>query len=261
MSSQTKTGGSYSGSGWDYQNRYNTASGVSTTNTLTKYNLGFSIPAGATIDGIKIVLMKYKSYSPMVIKDKTVELTKSGSSNKAQTYSNWQPQSAYMSTTTYGGTTDLWGTTWSYSDINNSSFGFKIDANKTDLNGGRYIQVDASAAITVYYTLALVAPTVTTQSVSGIEENDAVGNGNITDDGGATATRGMCWNTTGTPTISDTTATNGTGEGAYTVAIPDIYSGITYYARAYATNSVGTSYGTTVSFDTLTHVTIIWWRS
>ncbi len=95
-----------------------------------------------------------------------------------------------------------------------------------------------------------VAPTVTTQAVTNIAQTTATGNGNITDDGGATATRGMCWNTSGTPTTADSHATNGTGEGAYTVSMTGLTAGTHYYVRAYATNSAGTSYGSQVDFYT-----------
>ena len=103
---------------------------------------------------------------------------------------------------------------------------------------------DASLAPTV-------APTVTTQAVTSIGKITATGNGNITDDGGATATRGMCWDTSSAPVITDSHATNGTGEGAYTVAMTSLDAGTKYYVRAYATNSEGTSYGSEVNFTTL----------
>ena len=99
------------------------------------------------------------------------------------------------------------------------------------------------------------APTVTTQAVSSIDKTTATGNGNITDDGGATATRGMCWDTSATPTVADSHATNGTGEGAYTVAMTSLLPNTKYYVRAYATNSEGTSYGSEVEFDTLSAAT------
>ena len=75
-------------------------------------------------------------------------------------------------------------------------------------------------------------PTVTTQAVTSIDKTTATGNGNITDDGGATATRGMCWDTSSGPLITDSHATNGTGEGAYTVAMTGLDAGTKYYVRA-----------------------------
>jgi len=102
----------------------------------------------------------------------------------------------------------------------------------------------------IYATYTANLPTITTQAVTDIEETTAVGNGNITADGGATATRGMCWDTATTPTITDSHATNGTGEGAYTVAMTSLVAGTKYYVRAYSINSAGTSYGSEVNFTT-----------
>ncbi|GAJ02051.1 unnamed protein product, partial [marine sediment metagenome] len=48
-------------------------------------------------------------------------------------------------------------------------------------------------------------PTVTTQAVDDILPTTATGNGNMTDNGGENASkRGVCWNTTGNPTVMAT---------------------------------------------------------
>ena len=94
-------------------------------------------------------------------------------------------------------------------------------------------------------------PAVTTSAVSNIGANTATSGGNVTSDGGATVTaRGVCWNTTGTPTLSDSHTTDGTGTGTFTSSITGLQPNTTYYVRAYATNSVGTLYGNEVSFTT-----------
>ncbi len=121
-----------------------------------------------------------------------------------------------------------------------------------------YCQTDALVAWSSEES-SVSAPTVTTQAVTNIAEETATGNGNITDDGGdAGATRGMCWDTSPTPTIADDIATNGTGEGAYTVAMTGLVAGTHYYVRAYSINSAGTSYGSQVEFDTaISHTKIL----
>lgn len=103
------------------------------------------------------------------------------------------------------------------------------------------------------------APTVTTSSISNIQPFSAYGGGNVTSDGGCYVTaRGVCWNTSGTPTISDSKTTDGSGTGSFTSSITGLSCGSTYYVRAYATNSNGTSYGSEVSFTTsLVNVTIV----
>ena len=94
-------------------------------------------------------------------------------------------------------------------------------------------------------------PTVTTSSVSNITVNSAVCGGNVTSDGGATVTaRGVCWSTSQNPTISDNKTIDGNGIGNFTSNITGLFGSTTYYVRAYATNSRGTSYGTQYSFTT-----------
>ncbi|RLD49945.1 MAG: hypothetical protein DRI94_09990, partial [Bacteroidetes bacterium] len=63
--------------------------------------------------------------------------------------------------------------------------------------------------------------------------------------------RGVCWNTTGTPTTSDSKTTDGSGTGVFTSSMTGLSGSTTYYVRAYATNSYGTSYGNQETFTTL----------
>ena len=95
------------------------------------------------------------------------------------------------------------------------------------------------------------APTVTTNQVTDITQTTAVSGGNVTSDGGAAVTsRGICWSTSHNPTTSGNHTTNGTGTGSFIADITGLTANTTYYVRAYATNSVGTSYGSEVSFTT-----------
>lgn len=98
-------------------------------------------------------------------------------------------------------------------------------------------------------------PTVTTQAVSDILSTTATGNGNITATGGENATRrGFCYmeGDSGDPDTGDSVAyDDGTfGTGAYTKGLTGLSPGTTYRVRAYAVNTAGTGYGTTVQFTT-----------
>jgi uncharacterized protein (TIGR02145 family) len=94
-------------------------------------------------------------------------------------------------------------------------------------------------------------PTVTTTKVTDITYNSAVSGGNVISDGGDTVTaRGVCWNTSSNPTLINSRTTDGEGTGDYISNITGLASGTTYYARAYATNSIGTAYGEDESFTT-----------
>jgi uncharacterized protein (TIGR02145 family) len=101
----------------------------------------------------------------------------------------------------------------------------------------------------VTFTTLAVRPTLTTASVSNITFTSAVSGGNITNSGGATVTdRGVCWSTSSGPIATGSHTSSGTGTGTFTSNITGLSPGTTYYVRAYATNSVGTSYGNEVSF-------------
>ncbi len=100
-------------------------------------------------------------------------------------------------------------------------------------------------------TQTITTPLVTTAPVTAITQNAATSGGNVIDDGGATVTvRGVCWSTDPNPTTSDYFTTDGSGLGSFVSYLTDLSNNITYYVRAYATNSVGTSYGNQLSFTT-----------
>ena len=94
-------------------------------------------------------------------------------------------------------------------------------------------------------------PTVTTNTVSSITSTSATCGGNVTSDGGYTVTaRGVCWSTSQNPTVSNSHTTDGNGIGSFTSTMTGLSAGTTYYVRAYATNSKGTSYGAQKTFTT-----------
>lgn len=94
-------------------------------------------------------------------------------------------------------------------------------------------------------------PVLTTDNVTGITLTTAISGGNITDDGGASIeSRGICWGTSNNPTIGDNLITVGSGTGSFTANLTNLSPNTLYYVRAYATNSVGTSYGNQVTFTT-----------
>ncbi|MFZ4724629.1 MAG: FISUMP domain-containing protein [Paludibacter sp.] len=95
-------------------------------------------------------------------------------------------------------------------------------------------------------------PTVTTSSISPVMATTATTGGNVTLIGGAEViSRGVCWSTSSNPTVTLSTKTNdGNGSGAFTSNISGLSPNVKYYMRAYATNSIGTSYGSEISFTT-----------
>ena len=101
------------------------------------------------------------------------------------------------------------------------------------------------------YGAGASAPTVTTTAVTGITTTTSVSGGNVTSDGGASVTvRGVCWGTSVNPTTANSYTTDGSGTGIYTSSITGLSPNTSYHVRAYATNSVNTSYGADVAFTT-----------
>jgi hypothetical protein len=100
-----------------------------------------------------------------------------------------------------------------------------------------------------------VAPSVTTSPyMTNITRYSATSSGNITSGGGVPVTaRGLCWSTSPNPTLAGSHTSNGTGIGQFTGDLAGLTPGTQYHIRAYATNSVGTTYGNDIVFTTTTH--------
>jgi len=103
-----------------------------------------------------------------------------------------------------------------------------------------------------WYSPCPNSPTLTTVSISAITGFSAATGGVITSDGNSTITaRGVCWSSSPAPTTADNTTSDGIGTGSFSSSITGLSQGVTYYVRAYALNSIGTSYGNELSFTTL----------
>lgn len=95
-----------------------------------------------------------------------------------------------------------------------------------------------------FTTMILILPEVVTNSITDITSTTAkVGSAIISDGGAPILSRGVCFSVLPSPTISDGVTNDGNGMGSYQSTITGLKTGVFYYVRAYATNSVGTSYG------------------
>lgn len=145
----------------------------------------------------------------------------------------------YWWSTTEGGTTSAWGRTLLYDEaLVHQTYCGKVDGFSV-----RCLRDDNTQT---------TLPVITTADIVEIAQNSATGGGNVTSDGNGTITaRGVCWSTTQNPDISGSHTTDGSGTGIYSSSLSGLTANSTYYARAYATNSAGTAYGSEVSFTTL----------
>jgi uncharacterized protein (TIGR02145 family) len=102
-----------------------------------------------------------------------------------------------------------------------------------------------------FTTLPPTLPILTSSGIFLVTQTSAICGGNITSDGGSPITvRGVCWSTAHNPKVTDNKTADGSGIGTFTSSITGLITNTTYFLRAYATNSVGTSYGDEMFFTT-----------
>lgn len=139
------------------------------TNYLKATSFGFSIPTGATVDGIVVEVEKLGStgFNPAThfVRDAEIKIVKAdgsiGSTNKADTETNWPSSDTYVS---HGADDDLWGETWTPADINNVNFGVVVSGNMTQASGSVTANID-HIRITVYYTPPDFSPSAMMQQM------------------------------------------------------------------------------------------------
>ena len=129
--------------------------GNETIATLQGSGFGFAIPAGATINGIVASYQRrIQNISYLPVNQVSVYLMKAGTSVPATLTTGSTSWTATQSTDTVGTSTSLWGTTWLYSDINNSGFGLYVYTDITNTASlASYTAYLGDYQITVYYTL------------------------------------------------------------------------------------------------------------
>jgi hypothetical protein len=167
-----------------------------------------------------------------------------------------------------GNTISVRGICWSTSpnpttaDANTTESGttgsFTSDITGLTLGTLYYVRAYATNAVgtsygaQVSFTTSALPPAVASTTVaSNIRGTSATSGGDITNDLGNTISiRGICWSTSPNPTTADANTTESGTTGSFTSDITGLTLGTLYYVRAYATNAVGTSYGTQVSFTT-----------
>jgi hypothetical protein len=160
------------------------------------------------------------------------------------------------------GSTNTSGSLRNFSDVEIASNG---DASVTDTNfrierdmlaGTYYMRITASGTGSyVFHVETVGTAVVTTATPTGIFETGATLGGTVVSDAGAAVTeRGVVYGTTTGPLkgVSPAlTVTAGSGTGSFSANVVLLSPGTHYFARAYAVNSTGASYGSEVEFTTL----------
>lgn len=126
-----------------------TVAGVN-THYLAASNFGFSIPSSTTILGIQVEWERQALCGGGCTIDSRVRIIKGGvvGSTEKSTGASW-PTGGVDVYDSFGGSSDLWGQTWTYTDINASNFGAVLSP--TGVLAGALSEVD-TCRITVTYT-------------------------------------------------------------------------------------------------------------
>ena len=92
---------------------------------------------------------------------------------------------------------------------------------------------------------------VTTNQVTLITSDSALGGGSILDDGGdIIKERGICWSINKNPTVSDSKVASGIGKGSFSIMMKNLSPNTSYNVRAYSISEQGEVYGNEVNFRT-----------
>lgn len=122
------------------------------TEYLAVTGFGFSIGASTNICGITVEIEKKATGILQNVQDNSVKIIKNGSvtGNEKALAGSWPTTDAYSS---YGGTSDLWGTTWTSTDINATNFGVAISANLSGISALPTAKVDHVRITVTFETL------------------------------------------------------------------------------------------------------------
>ncbi|WP_276374880.1 gliding motility-associated C-terminal domain-containing protein [Chryseolinea sp. H1M3-3] len=108
-----------------------------------------------------------------------------------------------------------------------------------------------SFMITINDVIEPVLASIASLSATSIEPTAVTLGGIVSFDGYVPVTeRGVVYNTSGSPTLTDSKITMGSGEGEFSQTVTGLSEVTTYYVRAYAINAMGTAYGNEISFTT-----------
>jgi len=116
------------------------------------YQFGHNVPAGATIDGIEVLIDRVAGglYNDYEVKLSNGVIPTYTASKTADIGSSWNSN---FGVATYGGPTDTWGRTWTVSEVNDIWFRASLSVQCQTTNIAQSASIDYIKTI-VYYTEA-----------------------------------------------------------------------------------------------------------
>lgn len=143
----------------------NNVAGTGVSATLAASNFGFSIPAGATINGIQAsVIVKASAASSLDLAQTSaaangIQLTKVAGTGVGTAKNDSTAWGTTNTTINLGTTSDLWGTTWAPADINSTGFGLILQCE----NNNASIRTASCDFVSITVTYTPAAATSTSQ--------------------------------------------------------------------------------------------------
>ena len=127
-------------------------------------------------------------------------------------------------------------------------------------NTAGFTDPDAMSEFYGYSSISLA--TVTTNSITGVQETYMTLNGNVSSDGGSSLTeRGFYFGTNSTSPTANAKVNLGGQTGNFSTTRWSLSAGTTYYAWAYATNAKGTAFGNRVQATTIAAYVPTWYNT
>ncbi|MBI1175563.1 MAG: hypothetical protein GC139_09915 [Sideroxydans sp.] len=231
-------------------NVYATSSGTNSqiSNYLKCTGYNFNLPLNSIVNGITVAV---SAYSGKTMNDYAMQLVKGGviqATNYATLTRLSRNTPAYV---IYGSATDLWGNTWTETDINNANFGAVFAVQRGPYNTTDTAYVD-HIQITVDYTVPTV-PTVTTNAATSITDAVATLNGTVSSNNAATTVTfdyGLTTSYGSTATAAQSPLAATAANTAVSAALTGLACGSTYHFRAKGVNVIGTTNGSDLTFTT-----------
>lgn len=209
--------------------------------------------AKATVGGVTGMILLPDNWSTAYYSLSSTNSASANFSSNTITAAQWStleqhgavflPSAGWRSGTSYLGNT--WGSYWTSSRAN-------VDGSASTMDFSASQLLLSSAERSSGESVRLVCqttPHIRTLSVTGVG-SQASASGEVQTASGNVTERGFCWNTTGSPTVSNSKVTAGTGTGCFNAQITGLIPGTVYYVRSYAKIGSTYRYGNTLLVTT-----------
>jgi hypothetical protein len=214
----------------------------------------FDLPSQATDISVTVYFRigPYGSYSTYGHYDAQLIISSTISTNGASQACS----GSFVTKSTTWNTNPVTGVAWTVADINGTGANplSGLALRTSDITNAAANQPSGLVTeLSVFVSWTACVPDVTISSVDAISATSSTGHGNVTNDGGETVTaRGIRWSPPPSPPDPPVhhDVASGSGTGTFAASFTELDPDTTYYVQAYATNSKGTAYSSSIEITT-----------